>query len=252
MYDSATKQVIVSTQSKADLTKFSERIALFDEAGNSIDLTNLNSDLDATGITAGYVPTAQGDDTVEWEPVEIDLSSATLITPVVSDYLIGTDTSNDDANAKFLVSDLLGLANNTVDAFTIHAFASAWVSTTSGVISATGGQWPLFYFASQSNDFVFLLPTKLKAGTWTLQLIGHSSTNRGIVTIEVSPDGSTWTPLTTFDTYAASAGNLQLRNTGLTVPANMQYVKISNPTKNAASSGYLCSFQGIAGIRTGV
>lgn len=38
MYDSSTKQVIVSTQSKADLTKFSERIALFDESGTALQV----------------------------------------------------------------------------------------------------------------------------------------------------------------------------------------------------------------------
>lgn len=34
------------------------------------------SGVDATGVTAGYVPTAQGDDTFDWEPVEIDLPPA--------------------------------------------------------------------------------------------------------------------------------------------------------------------------------
>ena len=38
MHDSSTKQVIVSTQSKADLTKFSERIALFDESGTALQV----------------------------------------------------------------------------------------------------------------------------------------------------------------------------------------------------------------------
>ena len=38
MYDSSTKQVIVSTQSKADLTKVSERIALFDESGTALQV----------------------------------------------------------------------------------------------------------------------------------------------------------------------------------------------------------------------
>lgn len=38
MHDSSTKQVIISTQSKADLTKFSERIALFDESGTALQV----------------------------------------------------------------------------------------------------------------------------------------------------------------------------------------------------------------------
>lgn len=167
-----------------------------------------------------------------------DLSDVTITTPATGSALL--------YNGSAWVDDPI-----TAPTFSIHAFGSAWLSTTSGVISTTGGSWPLFYFAAQSYDFVFLLPFTLQAGTWTLQLTGHSSTNRGIVTVETSSDGSSWSSLTTFDTYAGSAGNLQTRNTGLTMPAGVKYLKFSNPTKNGSSSGYLCSFQGIAGVRTG-
>lgn len=144
------------------------------------------SGVDATGVTAGYVPTAQGDDTFDWEPVEIDLSSATAATPATSDYLVGTDTSNADANAKFLVSEILALSTVTqyTDEMARDALGAALVAGPGITITPNDGADTITVGASGAQNpstSVFLLNECLNAQVNVAESFMVYSASSGVI-----------------------------------------------------------------------
>jgi hypothetical protein len=90
----------------------------------------------------------------------------------------------------------------------------------------------------------------LAAGTWTFALIYEKNTDQGIVTVQLSTDGSTFVSVgqapysasgSTIDTYGASAtyGN-RATLTGITIAATGIYrLKLLLATKNASSSSFV-------------
>lgn len=105
---------------------------------------------------------------------------------------------------------------------------------------------------AQNDTVTFGLDAPLRGGTWALTLLCRSASDRGICTIEVSPDAATWTTLTTVDFYnAVNTTPDRKTNTGLTMPQGTRYMRFTMATKNASSSAYVSALQGITGVRTG-
>jgi hypothetical protein len=97
----------------------------------------------------------------------------------------------------------------------------------------------------------FELAGILLAGTYSLVTTGNKANNRGIATIRISTDGSTWSTLTTVDQYAAGQSWVTNIVTGLTVGTGIRYLRIETPTKNASSSNFQVYLSGIGLRRTG-
>lgn len=104
---------------------------------------------------------------------------------------------------------------------------------------------------AQNAEVVYRVPQSLAAGTWSLRLVHSTNTSNGIYTIATSPDGSTFTDLTTIDGYAGSAVAAVITDaTGLTVPAGTTYLRLKMATKNGSSSNYFGAFSALTGVRT--
>lgn len=78
-------------------------------------------------------------------------------------------------------------------------------------------------------------PVLLQAGTWRLDAISDKANTRAILTFSI--DGVS---VGTQDAYAASpSANFEASVTGIVVAATgVKTLRVSNPTKNASSSGY--------------
>lgn len=106
-----------------------------------------------------------------------------------------------------------------------------------------------FSSGAVNDTVVFSLP-RLFAGTWTVVLSHMKNTDAGIYHIGVSADGASWTELGTVDGYAASYAPARSLLTGVTVPAEMNRLRVVMATKNASSSSYVGRFDYIAGVQT--
>lgn len=105
---------------------------------------------------------------------------------------------------------------------------------------------------TQNDEAVFILPTALMGGTWTLALAHTTTTDAGIMTIATSPDNSAWTDRTTIDQYSGSlVAAVRTEVTGLALPAGIKYLRLKMATKNVSSSAYAGRLSSIHGIRTG-
>lgn len=100
-----------------------------------------------------------------------------------------------------------------------------------------------------NDTIVFKIP-RLRGGTWSLALAHRRTAGGGIYTIAVSPDGSTFTDLTTIDGYAAANDNQRTVVTDLVIPAGTRFVRIRTATKNDSSSGYAQTWSSLTGVRT--
>lgn len=101
----------------------------------------------------------------------------------------------------------------------------------------------------------------LSAGTWTVELMHSTGTNRGIYTAALSTDGVTFTDInaspylasgSTIDGYDAS-GATETRSslTGITIANTGRYAfRLRMATKNASSSNYLGALQHVQFRRT--
>lgn len=104
----------------------------------------------------------------------------------------------------------------------------------------------------QDAEVVYATEAPLRGGTWQIALLARTSTDRGDVTIATSPDGVTFTDLTTVVCYAGSNTNPnRLVTTGLTMPQGTRYLRLKLSTKNASSTAYASGLQGLSGMRTG-
>lgn len=143
----------------------------------------------------------------------------------------------------------------TASSFHINGGDQEYSHVNFASIAVDASTWTNFRRVSSSgvvnNEVVFLLPSPLEAGTWTFTLMHQQASNRGIYTIAVSPDASTWTDLTTIDGYAGSTTNTRSAATSVTVAADMAYVRLKMATKNASASDYFGFWTFFSGVRTG-
>lgn len=123
--------------------------------------------------------------------------------------------------------------------------------------SAISGSWSIvdsddrlyrgsFESAGANTDFIEW-PVVLGAGTWTLQVMGTTYLESGIMTCSL--DGST---IGTMDWYSAGAvNNVRKYVSDFAVAASgKKSFRIATSTKNASSSGYTVRVQHIAFTRT--
>ncbi len=113
--------------------------------------------------------------------------------------------------------------------------------------------------SAQNDDITWDIV--LSAGTWTVELMHSTGTNRGIYTVSLSTDGSSFTNVgsspynasaSTIDGYSA-AGTSETRSslTGITVATTGRYaLRLRMATKNASSSNYLGAIQHVQFRRT--
>lgn len=101
----------------------------------------------------------------------------------------------------------------------------------------------------------------LSAGTWTLELMHSTGSNRGIYTAALSEDGVTFTDVgsspylasaSTIDGYnAGGATETRSSLTGITIASTGRYaLRLKMATKNASSSNYLGALQHVQLRRT--
>lgn len=134
-----------------------------------------------------------------------------------------------------------------------NAAVGSWTSASSRGPSTPFDTNPFInrVFNSAQNDaLTWNFPFTLPAGTYTLYLSTEKSTNFGIQTWETSADGSSWTALTTFDSYAAADAYTQAKITGLSVAASFSWIRVRMATKNASSSSYITVLSGMTLIKT--
>lgn len=119
-----------------------------------------------------------------------------------------------------------------------------WLDVTAGIVKS-------FSSGAQNDALTWRLPRALEAGTYSLVWYTVVDTNLGIATVETSPDGVTWTALTTVDLYDAGGTAIAtLETTGLTIPSGVLYVRHRMATKNAGSSNYYSVICSVDLVRT--
>jgi len=177
-------------------------------------------DVSATTPTTGDVLTFNGSDWVP-DPIEIDLSSATAVTPTSSDYVVGTDTSNANVNAKFLVSEIVALSalsavpslvqSDAVKYVSIPGVTSVDAATATSFTANILWYWPIYLLAP-------ITVTELHLGVTVAASAGQVAL-AGIVSAdsEYQPSGT----YSAFGSALAIDSTGRKSNTGLsvTVPA---------------------------------
>lgn len=98
--------------------------------------------------------------------------------------------------------------------------------------------------AVQDNSLTWA-PTYFRGGTYSLVLPHQKRTNGGIISVDISTDNSSWTNLTTIDTYNGSNTKAQRAVVnGLSISSGRYYVRLIVSTKNDSSSAYAGVLEG--------
>ena len=198
------------------------------------------TDVNLAGLTDGdvflYNATA-----VEWvvgTSLEHDVDSP--IDGQVFTYYVGTDSWKNASVPPCIENDLIVVTRPAVSVTTFDAMS---------VNSAS--PFNLRRLSLAQNSAIVYRTQPLKAGVYTVTLGYVADANRGIATVGVSTNGSTYTTIGTIDMYnATEAGRLSEITTVSLTNGTSYYVRIQMLTKHASSSGFACSLSSIELTKT--
>lgn len=158
------------------------------------------------------------------------------------------------ANQAAMDALLNGTYAAVAESFEVMYGQAPFANTNFSTLGLNGSSHYNGYVASSGaqNDAITYKVPELKSGTWSIRLLHYTDAGRGIYTIAASPDGSAWTALGTVDGYSSpGVGAVSSDVTGVTMPANTKYIRLTMATKNASASNYTGVLSGISGVRTG-
>lgn len=138
----------------------------------------------------------------------------------------------------------LGLADSNIN----------WDSTAPAVFVQSSGRFMGGTRTSTNainNEVVFRLAQPLNGVdcTWDLVLLHQQNTARGVYTVSVSTDDTTYTDVGTIDGYAAASTAKRSVLAGVTIPDGTQFVRLKMAGKNASSTQYIGDIQYLGGVR---
>jgi lysophospholipase L1-like esterase len=149
MYDQAVKQLVVTTTPKADLTRVSERVALFDEAGNPL---TVHSEAE---LNSQFVLLDPSSKTQDLSTLITDLQTAGLSNIGVSSAAPGVN----DGGAPFTIHDTFEGSAVTLSA-RMPTIGSSWGVSAggfdldgSGGLKRTGSVASIAYITAGTSDF---------------------------------------------------------------------------------------------------
>lgn len=128
----------------------------------------------------------------------------------------------------------------------IDALAAESAHTTWNTIAQTGNAFHGGYRSTSAQNSQVTFDFHAPAGTYTMVLFGYRTTSAA--TLDVTIDGAS---VATLDEYSASGGAYRFVTTGVAIATDGAHtIVVSNPTKNASSSGYNAYLSGIVLTRT--